>query len=156
VIDSAPASDLWLFLPDAALHLNLAPQTIRRKIKRGELESRQVQTKTGMAYQVRLVDRPALSAQATPSQPIHGLSEMVSLLKATQAELLARTEAASLWQARAEFLAGQLQQRDEQLKALQAPREEPKPVDTGDRLPATVAAAEERPRAAWWRRWFQP
>ena len=49
----------WVFLPDAARRLGLAPQTIRRKLKRGELESRQVPTRTGPAYQVRLAgDQP--------------------------------------------------------------------------------------------------
>jgi hypothetical protein len=41
-----------------------------------------------------------------------------------QHDLLARTEAAAMWQARAEMPAGQLQRREEQLKALQAPQEE--------------------------------
>jgi len=52
-------------------------------------------------------------------------------------------------QLRAELVAGELQQRDEQLTALQAPQPESGPTSS-----AVVAAAP--PRALWWRRWFQP
>ena len=46
------------------------------------------------------------------------------------------------------FLQSELQQRDEQLKALQAPREEL----ASQELPADATPAEERPRPSWWRR----
>jgi hypothetical protein len=57
-----------------------------------------------------------------------------------------------MWLARAEKLAGELADARGQLKALQAPQPEPPPPQPPRSLPSTVAAAEERPRAAWWRR----
>jgi hypothetical protein len=62
------------------------------------------------------------------------------------ADLLARTEAAAAWQARAELLAGELAHARQQL-ALQAPQANPTPEE-----PPAAAPAEERPRASWWRR----
>jgi excisionase family DNA binding protein len=47
--------------------------------------------------------------------------ELVRLVDRLQREVVARTEAATLWQARAEFLGAQLAQAQERIKALEAP-----------------------------------
>jgi hypothetical protein len=148
VTDNGHAESEWAFLPEAARRLNLSPQTVRRKLKRGELESRQVQTKTGLAYQVRLVAESPLPGQTSQGQPSPGLVEMVSLVKDLHAELIARTEAAASWQARAEFLAGELQQACEQL-ALMAPKEE---TVAAEPITKPDAASGPAPRP-WWRFW---
>jgi hypothetical protein len=142
----------WVFLPDAARRLGRAPQTIRRKLKRGELESRQVPTRTGLAYQVRLVDDQPLPGQASLGQPTHetvettrGLVELVQLVRDLQAEVTARTEAAAVWQARAEFLAGEVRQLRAALEAPKAEPAAPEPPPDAEAIPGPAT----RP---WWRR----
>jgi hypothetical protein len=67
-----------------------------------------------------------------------GVAELVVLLARTQAELVQKAEAAAMWQARAEFLAAEL----DQMKALPAG-------------PETMSNDEivSAPRP-WWRRWL--
>jgi hypothetical protein len=62
-----------------------------------------------------------------------------------QAELVAKAEAAAVWQARAEFLAGQLEQAQ---RALEAPKAEPAATEP---TPATETVSEPATRP-WWRR----
>ena len=137
----------WVFLPDAARRLSVAPQTVRRKLKRGEFESRQVPTRTGLAYQVRLVGDQPLPAQPMLDQPTQGVVELIGLVRDLQADVMARTEAAAMWQARAEMLTAQL---DQAQLALEAPMPEPMPTE-----PAPAAEAMLEPaRRAWWRRFW--
>ena len=136
----------WVFLPEAARRLSVAPQTVRRKLKRGEFESRQVQTRTGLAYQVRLVGDQPLSAQPMLDQPTQGVVELVSLVRDLQIAVTARTEAAAMWQARAEMLAAQL---DQAQLALEAPKAEPVATEPTPAIEA-VSAPAVRP---WWRFW---
>ena len=168
--DNGHDEGAWLSLHEAARRLNLTPQTIRRRLKRGEFETRQVPTRTGLAYQVRLASRPDLSDQAN-HQPVQqasgqtsleGLGEMVALVRDLQAELLRRTEAATAWQLRAEMLAGQVQQLQAALEAPKAAHDEQTSIECLGELNATVMAPEPTPpdgavsrpsTRRWWRFW---
>jgi hypothetical protein len=138
----------WVGLHEAARRLNLTPQTIRRRLKRGEFEARQVPTRTGPAYQVRLASGPDSSDQASQQATLAGAGELVGLIRDLQAQLLVRTEAAAAWQARAEMLAGQLTDLREHVRALEAPKVE----QTAPEPPTTVELATEPQARPWWRR----
>jgi excisionase family DNA binding protein len=154
----------------AAAHCGLSEKTVRRWIASGRLNA----DKMGRDFQVDLDQLAALCGQergqdadtgratgrsAKTAGEASGLAaptfadsaafvELVRLVDRLQRENRSLAETSTSWQLRAELLAGQLQQRDEQLKALQAPQAEPTPESP----PVTVAPAEERPRASWWRR----
>jgi excisionase family DNA binding protein len=154
----------------AAAHCGLSEKTVRRWIAAGRLNA----DKVGRDFQVDLDQLAALCGQdrgqdadtgvdadrsANPAGEASGFAapafadsaafvELVRLVDRLQRENRSLAETATSWQLRAELLAGELQQRDEQLKALQAPREEP----AAQEPPVTVVPAEERPRASWWRR----
>lgn len=116
-----------LTLSEAAGQLGVSKDTVRRRVKRGELQGWQVETKFGPEWRV------ALDAASTP-QPMGaavdaaGVSDLVRLLSHTQADLVQAVSAASMWQGRAELLAGELAAARETVKALTAPKEEPKSV----------------------------
>jgi hypothetical protein len=85
------------------------------------------------------------------------LPKALELLKRAQAEVVAEAEAEAMWQTRAELLAIQLQQTQERILALEAPRE-PTPVETPSGEPTNGPPVEisrscPRSRRAWWRFW---
>lgn len=86
--------------------------------------------------------RPADSADTVP------VADVLELVREAQADALAKAEAAAMWQARAELLAGELADARKQLLALQAPQPEPAPQQPA----VAVEPAEEPSRAPWWRR----
>jgi excisionase family DNA binding protein len=74
-----------------------------------------------------------------PSARVITTDDMLQFVREAHAEAIAKAEAAAMWQARAEFLAGELAQAREQLKMLEAPKVEEQP--------------EHRPRRLRWKGW---
>jgi hypothetical protein len=152
------SSGEWLGLKAAAVRLGLSEKTVRKRAKNGGVPSRLVFTPFGDRYEVlvesstsALITTP-LATTPRPSTPdVAGLVALAEQLRfdlmASQAALIARTEAAAVWQARAEFLAGQVQQLQ---AALEAPKGEPAAPEPTLEVEAAPAPAT-RPR---WRRWF--
>ena len=154
------SSGEWLGLKAAAGRLGLSEKTVRKRAKNGGYPSRLVTTPFGERYEV-LVDSPTTPPDSTPrlttppdSTPDVGLliglvEQLRADLVASQADVVARAEAAAMWQARAEMLAGQLADLREHVRALEAPREPE--VDPGP-APGAEAASEPATRP-WWRFW---
>jgi hypothetical protein len=65
------------------------------------------------------VDDQLGSTPRRQSEAVH----LAELVRELQGEVLRRTEAAATWQARAEFLAGQLESARDEIKALAAPQQ---------------------------------
>jgi hypothetical protein len=152
----------WITLAEAAKALDCSIDTIRRKLKRGQIEG---QLKTTRHGKIWLVSIGSLSTalQDEHKQPMHngqgstqpaqasepeeelGLLELVRLVTQLQdenfklnQEVVNRTEAASLWQGRAEMLSHQLSSAQLQLgeaqstiKMLEAPKIEVKEAENG-------------------------
>jgi hypothetical protein len=164
VIDLATEQG-WLTLAEAAKSLGLSTDAVRRRLKRGELAGRQVVTRHGPAWQVNLdiapTPAPTLAPTVAPmvpgtptlaqtvaptvapgsAEPEPGLVEMVRLVDKLSQQVLELS-------GRVGYLQSELRQRDEQLKALQAPQPDP----PAEEPPATTAPAEAPPRPSWWRR----
>ena len=158
--------DGWVTLAEAAGLLGVSVDTIRRRLRKGAFEAQQVPTQHGPAWMVRLGDVPTVlpTGSSTPRQDAASL-ELVHLVRDLQAELLRRSEAAAMWQARAEMLG-------HQLRALEAPRphqtatdaretaESPDPPsEPPDPPPAPSPAPAPIPPqpnggSPWWRRWW--
>ena len=135
-MQNGTAEDGWVTLAEAATLLGLSVDTVRRRVKRGELEAQMVPTERGAAYRVRLpsapgpapsVGSPEPTVGSVPRQDANGAeaAELAALVRDLQADLLRRTEAAAVWQTRADLLAMQLEQARAELRALQAPQDAP-------------------------------
>jgi hypothetical protein len=179
-VDDSPTPNGWLGLGEAAEQLGISLDAMRRRVRRGEYVRRQVRTRHGLAWQVRL-DHPKLGATVgatvapTVAPTVDGaatvgatLGDFVLYLRErdhlrdqelerAHRDALAKAEAAAMWQARAELLAVQLQQAQERILALEAPKEPvPAPGFTGEATdglgaePAQQSAERKRP---WWRFW---
>jgi excisionase family DNA binding protein len=162
----------YLSANEAAQQCGVSPKTVRRWLQSGRLTA----VKRGRSFRIPaeqiapMVDMglhdetpSADSGQETNGtvSPMgaDGLSDrghdtLVALV-ADQANtinnLIGKAEAAAMWQARAEMLAGELADARGRLAVLEAPKEglaAEEPPITVD----TVAPAEERPRVSWWRR----
>jgi len=135
----------WLTLPEAAERLGLSVITLRRRLKEGGLEGKQVPSKHGPQWLVRLEadakPAPTLVAgtveegdngyQGEATQGDKGGQELVNLelvrlVEKLQEENRALAEAAAAWQGRAEVLSLQLSHSQERVLALEAPKIEPK------------------------------
>ena len=77
-----------------------------------------------------------------------GVVELVGLVRDLQAQLVSRTEAATIWQARAELLAERLAAAESRILALSAPRS---PVEA----PGAPESPDPTPELSpsWWRSW---
>jgi excisionase family DNA binding protein len=139
-----------LTLSQAAGQLGVSKDTIRRRVKRGELKGWQVETKFGPEWRVALDAAPA-PLPTGAGVDAAGVSDLVRLLSHTQAELVQAVGAASMWQGRAELLAGELAASREQVRALMAPREDP---DDGGLTGAIerVTHNVDQPARRWWHR----
>jgi DNA-binding Lrp family transcriptional regulator len=98
-------TDGWLSIREAATKLNLSEKTLRKRIKEGELEKRLIATRTGPAYQVRVVSVPSSAPRVEAELPSleeelltlepegtqlggnDAVSELVSLVKDLQTSL---------------------------------------------------------------------
>lgn len=150
--DGSPG-DGWLTLTETATALGLSVDTVRRRVKRGELEARMVPTPHGAAWRVRPPSAPTLGATvvptvdatlgAAPMQATGGpaMGELVGLVSRLHDENRALAEAAAAWQARAQILALQLEDTRAQL-ALSAPTDAPE----SHTAPNLTAQGPEPPR----------
>src|SRR5690349_15461017 len=57
--------DTWVTIAEAAKHLGLSPDRVRRRLKAGEFEARQVATRYGPTWEIRLRDL-TLGDSSTP------------------------------------------------------------------------------------------
>jgi excisionase family DNA binding protein len=116
---------------EAAQVCGVSPKTVRRWVKSGRLEA----VKRGRSFRIErsafgpfmgqdsahtnhrngTVDTPDTGQDTNSGQVVPA-----GLYRELQAEMVRKAEAAAMWQARAEFLAGELSQAREQL-ALMAP-----------------------------------
>jgi hypothetical protein len=125
----------WLTMRQAAARLRVTPITIRRRLRRGELDGRLTDTPSGQAWLVRLPDGdppqpelrmapvpPALSTHvdSDPPQERGQLDSMVALVDKLQQQNLELAGRVGYYQAEVEHLRTTL-------KALEAPWGEPTP-----------------------------
>jgi excisionase family DNA binding protein len=139
-----------LTLSEAAGQLGMSKDTVRRRVKRGELKGWQVETKFGLEWRVALDTAPTPQPMGAGIGAV-GVSDLVRLLRDTQAELMQAVGAASMWQGRAEMLAGELAASREQVRALMAPREEPEPLES-PAVQSNGVDLVEPPARRWWQR----
>jgi excisionase family DNA binding protein len=136
----------YLSVDEVAQRCGVSPTTVHRWLQSGRLTA----IKRGRFVQIPadqltpIIDHGEHANRATAAggqrtAPIEdngasddrGYARLVELV----AELTLKAEAAAMWQARAEFLAGELASARDEIRALQAP------------APA--------PPEPWWRRWFK-
>ena len=180
-MDGTHATNGWIGLAEAAQLLGISLDAMRRRVRRGEYQRRQVRTRHGLAWQVRLdggahpeptvapTDAPRVAPTVEPAATVDAaVGELVAYLRerdqARDQELerarrdaQAKAEAAALWMARAELLAAQLQQAQDRIRALEAPRE-PTPAEIvpggpTDGLTVETAEGLAPPKRPWWRFW---
>jgi hypothetical protein len=128
----------WVSLSAAADRLGCSLDTIRRRLKRGELPGRQVARPQGFTWQVFLGDCPGPGAHVRSQMPTSSgpdLAPLVALLERTQADLVQATATIAVLQAYGATLAAELACTRERLALLEAPKRPPWWV-----------------RLAWWRR----
>jgi hypothetical protein len=145
-------TDGWLTLAEAAAHLEISLDAMRRRMRRGDFPRRQVRTRHGVTWQVRLSPMgdsagDAGATLATTLVPTVAIEPTVQALLAylrdrdrqRDAEVAQLRE--ELAAARADLVdhAGQLAEAREQMRALQAPAGE---LFTEGERSANVLAAE--------------
>src|SRR5215207_3837271 len=167
----------YLSALEAAKHANVSARTIRRWLRSGRLTASRsghtlaipleqleaLMQQTGQADRFEAVEQDsgqgqeadvsASTAQPSPLAAESGQATLIALVAeqaTTISTLIAKAEAAAMWQARAELLAGELAASREQVRALQAPREELEPSDTmSEGLPVDQVEPLAR---RWWQR----
>jgi hypothetical protein len=183
VVNNPIQTGEWLPLSLAAQKAGVSVQTLRRRIKDHSLQARQVDSPFGKAWEV-LLDSPVDGGVNSPDQnktgvvndPIQDqepgtgnssseLIEALRLIQHLQEGMVAKAEAAAMWQARAEMLSFQLQGAQETIRMLEAPKpqaseavmvpespqEEPETAENRE----VVAEASSEPQQPWWRRFWQ-
>jgi excisionase family DNA binding protein len=146
-----------LTLAEAAARLGVSVDTVRRRIKRGELGARQVQTKFGPMWEVLLgaapeglpppgngvhgsAPRGSSNLPGAAPAPALGVTELVALVERQQQTIMELSGRVGFYQAQVEQLREQL--------ALEAPKAEPVDVE-----PTAAAEAVSEPATRrWWRR----
>ena len=132
-------------IAQASEALGLSERTIRRRIKAGTLAAYQVPTAQGYEWRVRLDGATRQPDTATSQASRQGAGQVDSRLDTaalTQALALVEKQEQTIMElaGRCGYLQAQLQQRDEQIRMLTAPKEpEPEP---------------QRPQPSFWRRWL--
>jgi hypothetical protein len=119
-------------------------RTVRRRLKHGELAGRQVATPQGFVWRIRLddVDRAAGRLDGGQSDSPGALAEALRLIRDQQNQLVQLAGQVG-------YLQSQLQQRDEQLRALEAPKDAYAPEsDAGPILTAQGAQTPDFRRQA--------
>jgi hypothetical protein len=166
-----PGEGEWVSLAQASERVGVSIQTLRRRIRDGKLPARKISSPYGVAWTVSLskldgevntrkvvdeggsstgegVDRGGSPTEEengqAPSSTL-GMVEALELIERLQQEVVAKAEAASIWQGRAEMLSLQLGLAQERVLALEAPKEEPKAEES-------KAEANLLP---WWRWWWR-
>ncbi len=174
-MDTSIPVEGWLTLAEAAAEFNISVDTLRRKIKRGTIPARQVQTRFGPTWQVCLTlpwadaGGNADGSAEGGGHPAEGSGqggaegratlELVALVRQLHGDLVQKAEAAAMWQARAMMLDAELQSARGELRALQAPQEQPQPAQDAPQSPPAASqpmnasATRGGARRAWWRFW---
>jgi excisionase family DNA binding protein len=131
------ADEQWLTIAEAAAEIGVSVDTVRRRLKKGRLDARQVPTERGPAWRIR---RSSLQGDAPTvgSNAWQGLGELVALVGKLQEEN--RTLAGRLG-----FLEAQLQASQEQVRVLEAARVAPDAP--GRDLDAAPSSRTEEPSA---------
>jgi excisionase family DNA binding protein len=151
-------AERWVTIAEAADALGVSIDTVRRRIKRGEVAHRQTRTPAGFRYEIRLDGSPRSDAEvgghvggvSTQAAQALEAGHLAQLVRDFQAEALRQTQAAAMWQARAEFLASQLEEAQQQVRALEAPKlAAPLPTQSAE----VGQAPGQEPRRPWWRFW---
>jgi hypothetical protein len=140
----------WVNLQEGSQRLDTSIQTLRRRIKAQQIKARQVASQHGPSWEVwvPIVDQ---KEEATESELVrflrevqeenrHLIREFQEKLEDKQQEIVQKTEVATMWQARAEMLGMQLQQAQQTIKMLEAPKVE---IEEGSREETTP----------WWKFW---
>jgi len=148
-----------LTLAEAAARLGVSTDTVRRRIKRGDVSARQEQTKFGPAWVVLLgtapvpsngahgsASPPGSSAPSVAPAPTAGMSELVNLVDKLQHEKAELAAQNGFLQARLQLLQDQLERAQ---LALEAPKPEPVTVEPTPEL----EAAPEGEAKPWWKFW---
>ena len=144
----------------AAARLGVSDRTVRRWIASGRLRA----DKAAGEFQITLEDLDTLAGHAAAAAAAPGhepdtaaapategsrlgaapaaalsadLSGLIAMIERQQEQLLERTEAAAMWQARAMML-------EERMKALEAPKEAPAPEPAPSPTPPSVAGWSDR------------
>jgi len=174
----------WARAAEAAMALNVSEKTIRRKAQRGVLPARRVSTSHGEAWQVWLPDgdtrgahggpsadsmgdqaeQGGPSASAAPNGQVQGV-ESAALLEALHQLATQRDQLLHL-AGQLGYLQRQVQEQQEQLRALSSPAEPPQTASAPESAQDGHLAAVGRevvsdalvkpsvaPRKAWWRFW---
>lgn len=114
----------WLSLAEAAHALGISEKTASRRARAGQIEARQVSTRHGPAWQVRVPGTVDTGDRVDPTgTQAATMLELVRLV----GDLQGKVEATALWQGRVEMLASQLADARETIRALEAPKPEPEP-----------------------------
>ena len=157
-----PDAAMWLPLNEAAARLGLSRHQLRRRVRAGQIASRQVQGPHGLAYEVSLDPDTTVTSGSRHPNDSHGdatvtvtppLAELVSLVRDTQAQLLQATAAAAMWQTRAEMLASQLEQAQRALPAPTTAETAPGSPSANGAVAPTQTPAEVSKRTPWWAPW---
>lgn len=157
-------ASVWMPLGEAAEHLGLSKHQLRRRIRAGQIASRQVHSQHGPAYEVRVDGDATVASAVRQPDDRNGnatvrvtppLTELVNLLRETQR---ANVELAGM--------VGSLQQRlayaEDRIRMLEAPKAEAMSTespltgapanDTGE---TTQMSSESRNGRPWWRFWSE-
>jgi hypothetical protein len=163
---------IWVPIAEAARQLGISIDTARRRVKRGELVAERRETAQGFSWWVCLAGAEVGSSATYADADLGSMPPMqdaqvgstlrrqseathlAALVREFQAELMRRTEAAATWQARAEFLAVQLESARDEIKALTAPQTQqdtnPEPEPSAPTTEAPVPlTARLLPLAPW-------
>src|SRR4051794_19375914 len=95
MVQIAEPEQPWLDLSEAAAILGIHVDTLRRKVKRGEVQSRQVPTQHGPKYQVCLGESPTLQStvdqmpmqEPSPVDESPTAVELIRLMEKMQEEM---------------------------------------------------------------------
>lgn len=176
----AEAPEQWVTISQAAKHLGISPDRVRRRLKAGEFEARQVPTRYGPTWEIKLASlRPRDSgttrvaptlgagvADASTVGPTVATAVPVEDDRPAMLELvrLVRHQQDQIAQLAGQvgFLQAQLQHAQETIKLLQAPPAEPKQSHEAEKLdeprepdsapttPVEAAAAAQRANPRPW------
>ena len=155
---AVPSDDHSLSIEEAAQRLNLSPPTVRRRIKQGKLRAYQRTVPTGFEWRIILdhddaapsskADRSVIGAMHMPAQTaINGVQPLPSPDLDRLVDLLDRLQRENQQlSGQLGFMQAKLQDAEEQIRLLMAPKDEIAPQE-----PALVP--QDAPaKLPWWRR----
>jgi hypothetical protein len=170
ILDAHPGATLesdWLTLAEAAARLGMSLDAMRRRMRRGEYPRRQVRTRHGLTWQVRLEPLdPGASLAPTVAQIVAVEPTVQALLdylreRDQQRDRELAELRATLAQANADLVehAAQLAEARDQLRVLQpAPAESAISGESDAVASKSTQTTSAAPKRAWWppARWFSP